>query len=88
MYMKGADSIMFPRMIIDKPQLEKLEEDLSIFAKKGLRTLVMCKKILPKETYEQWKIKFDKVNTSNDLDKEDQLALLYDELEYGFTYLG
>ena len=33
MYMKGADNIMFPRLNIDDPQLQKLEEDLSTFAK-------------------------------------------------------
>lgn len=88
MYMKGADSIMFPRLNIDAPQRMKLEEDLSKFAKKGLRTLVMGKKILPQKTYDEWKTRFDKVNTSNDLDKEDQLNILYDELEYGFNYIG
>lgn len=73
MYMKGADSIMMPRLNIDASQKLKLEEDLSSFAKKGLRTLVMSKKILSKAEYVNWKEKFDKVNTSNDLDKEDQL---------------
>lgn len=73
MYMKGADSIMMPRLNIDTAQKLKLEEDLSTFAKKGLRTLVMSKKILSKAEYVNWKDKFDKVNTSNDLDKEDQI---------------
>ena len=88
MYMKGADSIMIPRLNLDQPQKDKLEEDLSAFAKKGLRTLVMGKKTLPIDVYEAWKVKFNKVNTSNDLDKEDQLNILYDELEYKFNYLG
>lgn len=88
MYMKGADSIMFPRLNLDMAQRKQLEQDLSDFAKKGLRTLVMGKKILPKITYDSWKEKFEIVNTSNDLDKEDKLAELYDELEYGFEYIG
>ena len=88
MYMKGADSIMFPRLTIQPADLEKLEEDLSAFAKKGLRTLVMGKKILTQQTYDEWKIRYDEVNTSNALDKEDQLNVLYDELEYEFNYVG
>jgi magnesium-transporting ATPase (P-type) len=73
MYMKGADSIMYPRLNIDKAELDKLEEDLSSFAKKGLRTLVMGKKMLSFKLYDEWNIRYEKVNTSNDLDKEDQL---------------
>jgi len=88
MYMKGADSIMFPRLNIDKAQQNQLESDLSIFAKKGLRTLVMSKKILPKDVYDKWYERYEKVNTSNDLNKDDQLGELYDELEYEFNYLG
>jgi magnesium-transporting ATPase (P-type) len=88
MYMKGADSIMFPRLNIDTAQLDKLEADLSAFAKKGLRTLVMGKKMLSFEVYDEWKERYDLVNTSNDLNKDDQLCELYDQLEYNFEYLG
>ena len=56
--------------------------------RKDFVPLFLVNKILSKETYNNWKAKFDKVNTSNDLDKEDQLAALYDELEYKFNYLG
>ena len=87
-YMKGADSIMFPRLNMDLALSEKLEEDLSTFAKKGLRTLVMAKKIITQKVFAEWNEKYTKVNTSNDLNKEDQLAELYDELEYDFEYVG
>mmetsp|Transcript_37920 Transcript_37920/g.37435 ORF Transcript_37920/g.37435 Transcript_37920/m.37435 type:complete len:203 (+) Transcript_37920:3-611(+) len=86
--MKGADTIMFPRLILDEAQKTKLEEDLSAFAKKGLRTLVMGKKSLEFKTYQDWKERYDEINTSNALDKEDQLSQLYDELEYDFNYIG
>ena len=43
MYMKGADSIMMPRLLLLDQEQNKLEEDLSAFAKKGLRTLVFGK---------------------------------------------
>ena len=88
MYTKGADNIVIPRMNIDKAMKEKLNSDLSVFARKGLRTLVMGKKDLTDSFYEKWVKDFDKINTSGDVDKESQLNVLYNDLEWDFDYIG
>ena len=88
MYMKGADSIMLPRLNLNQRQQDFIEAELHNFAKKGLRTLVMAKKILTKEVYDEWHERYNTINVSNDLDKDDKLAELYDELEYNFEYVG
>lgn len=58
------------------------------FATQGLRTLVIGKKLLTSEVYTAWHERFNAVNTSNDLNKEEKLLALYDELEKDLTYLG
>jgi magnesium-transporting ATPase (P-type) len=86
--MKGADSILMPRMNIDKPLYKALEKDLRAFACKGLRTLIIGNKPMKEDTYDEWMQKFEKVNTFDDPDKESKLGLLYNELEFGFDYIG
>lgn len=54
MFMKGADSIMMPRMIIDTHPQKKLDTDLYDFACKGLRTLVMGFKELDAQVWKDW----------------------------------
>lgn len=88
MMSKGADSIMIPRCVLSQPAKEQIEKDLYYFATQGLRTLLISKKKIEEDVYKEWSKRFFKVSTSNDKNKEDQLNELYDELEYGLTYLG
>ena len=78
---KGADSIMLPRLILDNKTKEKINADLYAFAIEGLRTLVMAQKEISDDYYEDWYDRFEKINISNDMDKEDKLGRLYDEME-------
>ena len=52
---KGADSIMLPRTKFrkDQSQIMMVQRELLKFAKEGLRTLVVCQKILDQRDYEQ-----------------------------------
>ena len=50
---KGADSIMLPRVSSAfKDAMPKINDDLLTFAKEGLRTLVVCQKIIDKQSYD------------------------------------
>ena len=73
-YMKGADTIILPRINFDNPAEKiRLEEDLHKFACKGLWTLVMCEKEINPIQYEQWKVRYEDLTTSNDSEKEAKL---------------
>uniref|UniRef100_A0A915PT32 Phospholipid-transporting ATPase n=1 Tax=Setaria digitata TaxID=48799 RepID=A0A915PT32_9BILA len=57
LYIKGADSVIFPRLKSDsdKTLIGKTAEHLVDFANHGLRTLCMAMSILNEEEYEKWK---------------------------------
>lgn len=53
-----------------------------------MRTLVIGKKIISAEVYEEWNKRYYSANTSNGSDKEERLNDLYDVLERDLGYLG
>ena len=60
LFCKGADSAVFPRLKKHDPTseeeaiLEKTKSDLNNYAIQGLRVLVMAKRILSDEEYNEW----------------------------------
>ena len=62
LFCKGADSAIFPRLETSRPGseeeaiLEKTQQHLNMYAKEGLRVLVMAKRILTDNEYDEWLI--------------------------------
>ncbi|KXN73399.1 phospholipid-translocating P-type ATPase, partial [Conidiobolus coronatus NRRL 28638] len=86
---KGADSIMIPRLHKNhaSDQITKLESSLYKYSCEGLRTLVFASKELTKNEYEEWKTKYDKASQQVGDDPE-EIDLLCSELETNLTLLG
>ncbi|XP_069564255.1 probable phospholipid-transporting ATPase IM [Brachyistius frenatus] len=88
LYSKGADTIIFDRL---DPSSENLmhttTEHLTEFAGKGLRTLALAYKDLDEDYFEVWMKKLVFVSTVI-VNREDQLAVLYEEIEQGMKLLG
>ncbi|XP_042351750.1 probable phospholipid-transporting ATPase IM [Plectropomus leopardus] len=88
LYSKGADTIIFERL---DPSSEDLmnttSEHLSEFAGEGLRTLALAYKDLDEDYFDVWvkKLLFASTVIEN---REDQLAVLYEEIEQGLKLLG
>uniref|UniRef100_A0A669C6M0 Phospholipid-transporting ATPase n=1 Tax=Oreochromis niloticus TaxID=8128 RepID=A0A669C6M0_ORENI len=88
LYSKGADTIIFERL---DPSSENLmyttSEHLSEFAGEGLRTLALAYKDLDEDYFKVWmkRLLFASTVIEN---REDQLAVLYDEIELGMKLLG
>ncbi|KAG7245496.1 hypothetical protein INR49_010947 [Caranx melampygus] len=88
LYSKGADTIIFERL---DPSSEDLmcttSEHLSEFAGEGLRTLALAYKDIDENDFEVWmkKLLFASTVVEN---REDQLAVLYEEIEQGLKLLG
>ncbi|KAM7396885.1 hypothetical protein PAMP_019890 [Pampus punctatissimus] len=88
LYCKGADTIIFDRL---DPSSEDLmyttSEHLSEFAGEGLRTLALAYKDLDEDYFDVWmkKLLFASTVVEN---REEQLAVLYEEIEQGMKLLG
>ncbi|KAF3854965.1 hypothetical protein F7725_023020 [Dissostichus mawsoni] len=88
LYSKGADTIIFD--LLD-PSNEDLmyttSEHLNGFAGEGLRTLALAYKDLDEDYFEVWMKKLISASTVIE-NREDQLAVLYEEIEQGLKLLG
>jgi phospholipid-translocating ATPase len=84
---KGADSIMEPRVKWTN-DLAQVQADLYSFALDGLRTLMMAQRELNEQEYQAFETKYHTLLTSSDLNKDDQLAKLFDDMENNLTYVG
>lgn len=85
---KGADSIMFPRLIIDRGTATTVQSHLDKFAVDGLRTLVVAQKKLGGAFVKDFVEKVERIKVSGSPDKEEKLAQLYDEQEQGLELIG
>ncbi|KAM9352340.1 putative phospholipid-transporting ATPase IM [Symphorus nematophorus] len=88
LYSKGADTIIFERL---DPSSEDLmyttSEHLNEFAGEGLRTLALAYKDLDEDDFDIWmkKLLFASTVIEN---RDEQLAVLYEEIEQGLKLLG
>ncbi|XP_048825243.1 probable phospholipid-transporting ATPase IM isoform X2 [Brienomyrus brachyistius] len=88
LYSKGADTILFDRLA---PSTEDLmyttSEHLNEFAGEGLRTLALAYKDLEEDVFAEWMVQLHEASTALD-NREERLALLYEEIEQDMTLLG
>jgi phospholipid-transporting ATPase len=87
-YSKGADAKMMDIMVLTPAVKQKINQHLDIFAKMGLRTLVMAKKPISKELALHIKSEYDRILVSTDEDKEKQLNSTFAEVEKDLEYIG
>ncbi|CAJ1056454.1 phospholipid-transporting ATPase ID [Xyrichtys novacula] len=88
LYCKGADTIIFERL---DPSTEDLmsstSEHLNEFAGEGLRTLALAYKDLDEDFFDIWMKKLLFASTVME-NRDEQLAMLYEEIEQGMKLLG
>ncbi|XP_017261311.1 phospholipid-transporting ATPase ID isoform X2 [Kryptolebias marmoratus] len=88
LYCKGADTLIFDRLDPSCSRLmNETSEHLSEFAGEGLRTLALACKDIDEEYYEAWAERLRCGSTAIE-DREEQLAVLYEEIEQGMKLLG
>lgn len=83
---KGADSVIMKR--IRKSSIEQdTSENLEIFAKEGLRTLVLAEKEISEEYYNGWNDRF--INAMRDIHRRNEMIYeLGDEIERDLELIG
>jgi phospholipid-transporting ATPase len=87
-YSKGADAKMMDIMVLTPASKQKINKHLDIFAREGLRTLVMAKKKIKKDKALYIKSEYDNIVVSTDENKEKQLNNLFAEVEKDLEYIG
>jgi len=87
LYCKGADNKMIERASVAASKLKRLDKDLSVFSKKGLRTLVFGMREISKSEFDTWITEYDKANTATSKKKEKRMAAA-EKIEKKMILLG
>ena len=92
LYAKGADPVMLPRILFNQEsnvEQQKLAEDnLHKFAIEGLRVLVIACKEMTEAELEKFFEKYDKIRSSKNKNKDEELDKLFDETERELHLIG
>ena len=93
LFCKGADSAMLPRLQTPAPgskeevKIENTIKNITSYGTDGLRTLVMAKKILDEDEYQEWATEHS--IAENSLHQRDRLLFeSYTKIEWDMTLLG
>ncbi|RSH90127.1 hypothetical protein EHS25_001460 [Saitozyma podzolica] len=87
---KGADNVIFERLVQDSAQKElreKTDQDLQQFAGEGLRTLCLAYRVLDPNEYEQWSRDYHDATVSLN-DRETQIEEVSARIEQDLVLLG
>ena len=85
---KGADSVMMERCDVNATILTQLNKDLNLFAKEGLRTLIMAQKEIKMSEYQIFLKAYENLKFSSDRERERKLLDLYDRMEKNLELIG
>jgi phospholipid-transporting ATPase len=85
---KGADSIILPRIVMEKGGQQIVQKHLDQFAVDGLRTLVVGQKLLTQDTVEKFMAGYEAAKMMIGPEKDTSLNNLYDSLEKGLEMVG
>ncbi len=88
---KGADSIILPRLKkaseLNQTILGSTNQFLENAAKEGLRTLLLCEKVISEESYEQWLSDY-KAASCVPSKREEEMERVADSMERDFELIG
>lgn len=84
---KGADSIIYERLDKKDPLIKKTWVNLDKYAVIGLRTLVLAKRIIPREEYDGWSLRYTQALGSLS-EREINVQKLQDEIELNMTLVA
>ena len=88
-YSKGADSRMLPLLKddTDRSLLRKTREHIDLFSKEGLRTLIVGKRELSSDEYEEWSNEYNIANAAI-VDRTEAVAAVSAKIERKLDLLG
>jgi phospholipid-transporting ATPase len=87
-YSKGADNIMFIRSDISELEQQDAERSLEVFSQQGYRTLVIARKEISQEEFDEWYRHYHKACLSTQKNKDELVEEMASAMERGFEVLG
>jgi phospholipid-transporting ATPase len=84
---KGADTVIFERLVQNDPNLVITNKHLGIYATEGYRTLCLASRDVTEEEYISWKSTFDEASVSLD-NRSDKLEKAAELIEKDLKLLG
>lgn len=94
LYTKGADSSVMPVLAplkndtFEMELREKTQQNLDMYAKQGLRVLVMAKRHLKPQEYAEWAAKHKEFELSMEHNREKKIRESFMSIETNLTLLG
>jgi len=87
LYCKGADNVLFPLCDIEESEKDQCRKQLTDFAREGLRTLLVAKRVLTDSESEEFQRKF--LTAKNAMyERSQRLTEVAEEFEQHLTLLG
>lgn len=84
---KGADSVIYDRLVPNDPLVSVTEQHLDYYATKGFRTLCIAEKDLSEEQYKEWNAKYYEASVATE-DRENELEEVAELIEKDLHLLG
>lgn len=94
LYTKGADTSILPVLAsikndpLERELIEKTQQHLDLYAKQGLRVLVMAKRHLKPQEFAEWAAKHKEIELSMEHNREKRIRESFLMLEKNLTLLG
>jgi phospholipid-transporting ATPase len=64
LYCKGADAVIYPRLVANCKYVKETMEHLEVLATEGLRTLCCAVAEIPEQEYKSWNVLFNQASIS------------------------
>lgn len=89
LYCKGADSIIIDRMnqSSNAPYIDQIKENLKNYADKGLRTLLLAKRRIPRDVFEKWNERYMEASCAIK-DRESLMSQQQEDIERELEIIG
>eukprot|EP00347_Sterkiella_histriomuscorum_P010576 403375747 len=89
MYTKGADSIISQRLDKSIRNHNQITMDYATqYAREGLRTLILCKKVIEQQEYDQWYNQIYLAAFNRDVGRDQALEQAYEQIEQRLCVIG
>jgi phospholipid-transporting ATPase len=87
LYVKGADTVIYERLLSTDTYKAPTSEHLAVFAEQGLRTLCLAFRVIQQSEWESWSAKFNEASCAL-TDRDQKLMDVAELIEKDLTLIG